>query len=45
MINLEKIKHEKCKPPPPPLLRRPTPEPYFHHFLKFFRVFPSGEGN
>ena len=28
MINLEKIKQEKCQPPPP--LRRATPAPYFH---------------
>ena len=28
MINLEKIKWEKCHPPP--LLRRPAPAPFFH---------------
>ena len=29
MINLEKIKYEKCQPP---FLRIPAPEPYFFYF-------------
>ena len=29
MINLGKIKYEKCQPP---FLRIPAPEPYFFHF-------------
>ena len=33
MINLKKIKKEKCKPPT--LLRRPAPAPYFHPFYNF----------
>ena len=36
MINLEKIKLEKCQPPPPsPPLRRPATAPYFHPFFNF----------
>ena len=39
MINLEKIKQEKCQPPhsSPSLLRRPAPTPFFHPIFKFFR--------
>ena len=41
MINLQKIKLEKCHPPPPPPpLRRPASAPYFHLLFLFFR-FPS----
>ena len=43
MIKLEKITQEKCHFPH--LLRRPAPAPYFHTFLKFFRVPPSRGGN
>ena len=37
MINLEKIKYEKCQAP---LLRRPAPAPYFHHLFKNFSESP-----
>ena len=40
MINLEKIKYEKCQPL---LLRRPAPAPYFYSLFLFFR-FPSPLG-
>ena len=43
MINLEKIKQEKCQPPP--LLRRPTPALYFHPLFLIFQIPPSEEGN
>ena len=46
IINLEKIKQEKCQPPspnPPSLLRRPASAPYFHQFL-IFQIPPSREG-
>ena len=43
MINLEKIKYEKCHPP---LLRRPAPAPYFHPLFKIFQIPPpSPRGN
>ena len=42
MINLEKIKQEKCRPS---LLRRPAPAPYFHPLFLIFQIPPSGEGN
>ena len=42
MINLEKIKNEKCQPP---LLRRPAPAPYFHPLFKIFQIPPSGVVN
>ena len=56
MINLEKIKYEKCQllpPPPPPqthththtLLRELAPAPYFHPLFLIFQIPPSGEGN
>ena len=35
MINLEKIKQEKCQLPSP-LLKRPAPAPYFHSLFKVF---------
>ena len=52
MINLEKIKKEKCQPP---FLRRPAPALYFHPFFLIFQIphppgevikiyFPKGEG-
>ena len=40
MINLEKIKYEKCQPL---LLRRTAPAPYFYSLFLFFR-FPSPLG-
>ena len=44
MINLDKIKYEKCHPP---LLRRPAPAPYFHPLFKIFQIPPppSPRGN
>ena len=43
MINLEKIKKEKCQPP---LLRGPAPAPYFHPFSLIFQIpLFSGGGN
>ena len=40
MINLEKIKQEKCQLPSP-LLKRPAPAPYFHSLFKVFGSSPS----
>ena len=34
MINLAKIKYEKCQPP---LFRKPAPAPYFHPLFLIFR--------
>ena len=44
MINLEKIKQEKCKPPPT-LLRRMAPAPYFHPHFSIFQTPPPSEGS
>ena len=38
MINLEKIKYEKCQRT---LLRRPAPAPYFHLLFLIFQIPPS----
>ena len=36
MVNLEKIKEEKCQPP----LRKPAPATYFHPLFKIFQIVP-----
>ena len=42
MINLEKVKYEKCQPP---FLRRPALAPYFHRLFKIFQIPPSRGAN
>ena len=39
MINLEKMKKEKCQSPSP-FLSRPTPAPYFHPLFLIFKFHP-----
>ena len=42
MINLEKVKQEKCQPLPPSF-RGPAPTPYFHPLFLVFQIPPPGE--
>ena len=41
MINLEKIKQEKCQSPPTPILRRPASAPFYHPTFFNFSDLPS----